>query len=217
MYGDFVKELVSRGMARLAPCTDLGGGSATAGLVFVRKKADRQRIIFDTRLANCDFAAPPSTHLPSAAAFARMETMECDVVWCSAGDIQNAFYAIEVPEELGSCFRLPSVRGGAAGLRGQASAVMHTLVLTVLPMGWSWALRLCQLVTEEGLARGGLKAGALVKDREVAAPLGPSRPLAAAGYVGNFMVMGGRESESRLADEPWPPRWRRRGRHPRGD
>eukprot|EP00959_Pyramimonas_sp_CCMP1952_P030152 632283-Pyramimonas_sp.AAC.1 len=57
-------------------------------------------------------------------------------------------------------------------------------------MGWSWALHLCQLVTEEGLARGGLNADVLVKDRAAASPLGPTRPLQAAGYVDNFMVLG---------------------------
>jgi spermidine synthase len=33
-------------------------------------------------------------------------------------------------------------------------------MVTVLPMGFSWALHFCQLVTGEGLARGGLGAGA---------------------------------------------------------
>eukprot|EP00959_Pyramimonas_sp_CCMP1952_P016365 346998-Pyramimonas_sp.AAC.1 len=79
-----------------------------------------------------------------------METSECDVVWCSVGDIQNAFYAIAVPPELGSYFRLPPVRAGALGrpeVGGErpSAATLLTPVLSVLPMGWSWALHLCQL------------------------------------------------------------------------
>eukprot|EP00959_Pyramimonas_sp_CCMP1952_P375334 7861155-Pyramimonas_sp.AAC.1 len=57
-------------------------------------------------------------------------------------------------------------------------------------MGWSWALRLCQLVTEEGLARGGPGADALVKDRAASRPLRPERPQDAAGYVDHFMAQG---------------------------
>eukprot|EP00959_Pyramimonas_sp_CCMP1952_P026417 554306-Pyramimonas_sp.AAC.1 len=77
-------------------------------------------------------------------------------------------------------------------------------------MGWSWALHLCQLATEEGLARGGLGAGALVKDRAASRLLGPDRPLGVAGYVGNFMVQGapksrvteaGRQVSSSLEDQ----------------
>ena len=48
----------------------------------------------------------------------------------------------------------------------------------------------CQLVAEEGLSRGGLGADVLVQDRAAGRPLGPSRALGAAGYVGNFMVQG---------------------------
>eukprot|EP00959_Pyramimonas_sp_CCMP1952_P007101 148526-Pyramimonas_sp.AAC.1 len=54
-------------------------------------------------------------------------------------------------------------------------------------MGWrSWAPLLCQLVIEEGLAPGGPSAGAPVKDRAAANPLGLARPLRAANYAGNF-------------------------------
>eukprot|EP00959_Pyramimonas_sp_CCMP1952_P149979 3138347-Pyramimonas_sp.AAC.1 len=67
-------------MARLVPDEELGDSNATVGLFFVKKKHQVQRIIFDARLANCDFMPPPSTHLPSAAAFAKLETQECDVV-----------------------------------------------------------------------------------------------------------------------------------------
>eukprot|EP00959_Pyramimonas_sp_CCMP1952_P143835 3011347-Pyramimonas_sp.AAC.1 len=95
-----------------------------------------------------------------------MGTSGCDVAWHSVGDVQNAFCAISVPPELGPCFRLPPVRAGQVGrpLMGgvrSAAAALLAPILTVLPMGWSWALHLCQLVTEEGLARGGLGADAL--------------------------------------------------------
>ena len=191
VYADFIKGMLERGMVRLVPTQ----AEATVGLFFVKKKSGRQRIIFDTRLANCDFEPPPSTHLPSASAFSKMETSECDVVWYSVGDVENAFYAISVPPELGACFRLPPIRAGLVGrpvIGGSrpGAAASLTPILTVLPMGWSWALHLCQLVTEEGLSRGGLSADVLVKDRAAPQPLGPSRPLGAAGYVDNFLVQG---------------------------
>eukprot|EP00959_Pyramimonas_sp_CCMP1952_P172783 3610571-Pyramimonas_sp.AAC.1 len=72
----------------------------------VAKKSGAQRIIFDTRWANLDFLPPPRTQLPMAAAFSQIESADCDVCYFSAGDIQNAFYAIAIPAELGDAFRL---------------------------------------------------------------------------------------------------------------
>eukprot|EP00959_Pyramimonas_sp_CCMP1952_P145982 3056733-Pyramimonas_sp.AAC.1 len=128
-------------------------------------------------------------------AFSRHETAECDVCYFYAGDIQNASYAIAIPDELGDAFRLASARAEAVGgplVDGHQSRPSDLLAprLAVLPMGWSWALDLCQLDVEEGVRRGGLPGDRLVSDRAAAMPLSLGSPLGAA-YVDNFLVMGG--------------------------
>ncbi len=59
--------------------------------------------------------------------------------------------------------------------------------LDVLPMGWSWAMHLMQLVSEEALHRSGLGPQSLVRDRSV--PPSLEVPVGAA-YVDNYLVAG---------------------------
>ena len=58
------------------------------------------RLIFDTRVANLQFTEPPATALPTAAAFAAMQVEADTGLNLVHGDIANAFYNIEIPEEL---------------------------------------------------------------------------------------------------------------------
>ena len=43
----------------------------TIGLFFVEKSNHMLRLVFDTRLANCSFLAPPATRLPAEASSSR--------------------------------------------------------------------------------------------------------------------------------------------------
>ena len=58
--------------------------------LFVKKKSGAQRIIFDTRVANCRFVDPPSTRLPSPSAFASLEA-EGGPLYVASGDLDVAF------------------------------------------------------------------------------------------------------------------------------
>lgn len=78
--------------------------------VFVKKKDGSLRIIFDTRILNLCFHDPPSTALPTAAAFANIEASTTDPVYFASADIRNAFYTLEIPVELGDMFTLPHIR-----------------------------------------------------------------------------------------------------------
>ena len=56
-YGGFAKRLHSCGMLRW---TRAAGRSSSLGVLFVVKKSGQLRIIFDTRVLNCDFKDPPA-------------------------------------------------------------------------------------------------------------------------------------------------------------
>eukprot|EP00959_Pyramimonas_sp_CCMP1952_P313825 6569405-Pyramimonas_sp.AAC.1 len=94
----------------------------------VAKKRGAQRIIFDARWVNLDFPPPPRAQLPTAAAFGRLETAECDICYFYAGDIQNAFSAIAMPEALGDAFRLAPVRAEAVGCPPSTAAPLDEVI-----------------------------------------------------------------------------------------
>ncbi|CAK0911882.1 unnamed protein product, partial [Prorocentrum cordatum] len=104
-FADFLAEMLKRKMIcfqaedpRIKPI----------GVFCVAKKSNRLRLIFDTRTANAYFTGPPATALPSAAAFSNLEAPGGKVV-VAAGDIDNAFYRLLMPEGLCSYFRLPPI------------------------------------------------------------------------------------------------------------
>ena len=154
-YGKFIAELRERGMLRLSPAE---GRRGLLGVFVVAKKSGQQRLVFDTRVSNTRFKPPPRTELPSGGAFARMETQGSGDTWFSSGDLSNAFYAMQVPEGLCEYFSLLPARAGLAGVAHLDGVPVHESdwllpELTILPMGWSWALHLCQCVSEAALAR----------------------------------------------------------------
>ena len=57
-------------------------------------------------------------------------------------------------------------------------------------MGWSWAMHLCQMVTEAALARAGLPISRHVRDRSEGLALGKRDGPGAAAYVDNYLVAG---------------------------
>eukprot|EP00959_Pyramimonas_sp_CCMP1952_P197832 4137214-Pyramimonas_sp.AAC.1 len=125
-------------MARLVPAEDPDDSNARAGLFFVEKKIRCRgssstpgwRTAISRRRRRRTCPRPP----PSRSWRRRSATSSGSVAVTSG---------IEVPEESGSFFRLPALRGGAAGLRGRGASTLVVPVLAVLPMDWSWALRLC--------------------------------------------------------------------------
>ncbi|CAK0793018.1 unnamed protein product, partial [Prorocentrum cordatum] len=149
---DCIKQARSRGMARFA----LGPGrrslSPSLGVLIVAEKSGVQANAHDVgRLS-------------------RFVSADCRLCHCCAGDIQNASYAVDAPDEQGDAFRLAAELAGAAG--GPASercpARPGDLLiqrLSVRPMGWGRALRFCQLAIEGGARCGCLPPERLVRQR----------------------------------------------------
>lgn len=160
-----------------------------------------------TRLANTQFIPPPVTALPSAAAFAAMEVERTDGkrdCYMATADISNAFYTMKLPRDMWGCFTLPPVAesGLPPALRAAAPAGRGRWlrpILRVLPMGWMWALHICQSVVE-GITADTLGWDTLLRDREEARVLasspkpepnawGQTSPLLSATYVDNVCVL----------------------------
>ena len=96
LYLEVVNLLFSRGIisfGRHSRCE--------VGIFFVHKKDGTLRLICDTRLANCFFIDPLSTELVTGDTLGDVEITEWHKhLFTAQGDVKNAFYMLELPEEL---------------------------------------------------------------------------------------------------------------------
>ncbi|CAL1150767.1 unnamed protein product [Cladocopium goreaui] len=192
IYGDFLKELSKRNMVKFKIAN---GEQSNLGVFFVKKKSGQLRLIFDTRRLNESFHAPPTTDLPSADAFTRTEFVEGSQFYIGSGDLANAFYTLAVPNDLAEMFTMPAIEAGKAGIFSVNGAAVEagTILLpyiTVLPMGWSWALHFCQTALEYGILKAGFCRKQFIGDKREAVVLKQTDDLAVAAYVDNFGVFG---------------------------
>ena len=191
-YVGFIRELQSRHMVAFKPSN---GETGELGIFFVRKKNGKQRLIFDTRALNQKFLEPPSTDLPSADSFTRVELPENHSFFVGSGDLANAFYTLGVPDDLAQMFTLPPIKaeylgvdnpGGESWRRGQ----WITPYLTVLPMGWAWSLHLCQSVLMKAIKDAGFDVDQVISDKGRPVHLRSTEQIGCGGYVDNFIVIG---------------------------
>ena len=144
-YSGFLERLHEAGMLRFRLAQEKSGA---LGLFFIKKKDGTLRLIFDTRKLNRRFKEPPHTDLPTASAMSHLECVPDNPVFLGSGDIKNAFYSLKVPTSLSDMFTLPLIRNRYLPAALQVdSAGPDTWIapcLQVLPMGWNWALHLCQ-------------------------------------------------------------------------
>ena len=109
------------------------------GVFFVTKKNGKIRIIFDTRIANCFFKAPPKTRLPTAAAWSAVEA-PASGAFVATADLECAFYHMKLPSGMEEYFSLPAIdstfllEAGLADLPFGPGVMVAARVL-VLPMG----------------------------------------------------------------------------------
>ena len=191
-YGRFLSELHKRNMVKFRPAH---GKEGILGIFFVKKKSGQLRLIFDTRKMNKLFIDPPKTDLPSADAFTRLETPEGQEFLIGSGDLANAFYTLAVPPDLAEHFTLPVIKAGT--LREYVSGLEHYTpdtqllpYLTILPMGWSWALHFCQSVLMHAIRSSGIEERQIIGDKRGNVCLVDDNDIAVAGYVDNFGIIG---------------------------
>eukprot|EP00959_Pyramimonas_sp_CCMP1952_P129174 2701175-Pyramimonas_sp.AAC.1 len=92
-------------------------------------------------------------------------------------------------------FRLPAIAArhlGIVELDGLPVAPdeMISPCVCVLPMGWSWALHVCQSVLRHALVSEGVDATNTIEDGLPAVSLQRASDTAGAGYVDNLMILG---------------------------
>ena len=121
--------------------------------MFAVDKADpsEDRLIGDARRTNALHITPQKVELPSPEAFASLEVpakQRCYVAKC---DLAVFFYGLRLPLWLVCYFCWPPVSRAAVGLPGEGIIVP---AFTRVPMGWSHAPRVAQLVHEYVLSRG---------------------------------------------------------------
>ena len=191
-YAKFLQRLDSAGMVKWRVARQQE--TSTVGVFFVIKSdGTSQRLIFDTRWANLAFVDPVASRLPTAAAWGSLELSGEAVL--AQGDIQCAFYHLKLPDGMEEMFRLPVISNrylGFSRLDGSACTARTILVpmVTVAPMGWTWALHFCQAALVSALEEEGFTAKHRIEDGQPSPALVRESDLAAAGYVDNFAVVG---------------------------
>ena len=189
-YGDFLTRLHAAGMLRFRASHETCGA---LGIFFVRKKDDSLRLIFDTRKLNMRFKDPPKTELPTASAMSNIESFDSSNVYLGSGDIKNAFYSLRVPDALSDLFTLPRIRARylPASLRAsfEHEDTWVTPCLTVLPMGWNWALHLCQSFTSN-VVKIACPDSSYFSDHSGSRHLSSPADTLTTCYVDNFCVLG---------------------------
>ncbi|OLQ05790.1 hypothetical protein AK812_SmicGene10971 [Symbiodinium microadriaticum] len=175
VYGDFVSRLLQSSIVDLS----MQDGRERVGLFFVSKKANKLRLIIDARRSNAHFRPPSYVHLATGDSLSRLEVdPETELTICTA-DLKDAFYHLSLPEELRTYFTLAPIDGKFLSVKevgGQRvkPGVMYYPRLAVVPMGWSWALYICQTLHENLVAQAGLGDDIRLRDK---------RPCPTSGYV----------------------------------
>eukprot|EP00438_Fugacium_kawagutii_P025616 Skav209719 [mRNA] locus=scaffold528:209114:215555:- [translate_table: standard] len=166
------------------------------GIFFVKKKGDRLRLILDCRRSNCHFSDPDPIHLATGEAMGRMHLLPNETLHTVSADLQNAFYTMEMPENLRPYFGLRRVRAQqlsvseVGGETVDGSTWIYPRV-KVIPMGWSWAMWWCQTLSERICERGGLLPNERLRDHAPA----PKGSFWHIQYVDNLHVFGANQTE----------------------
>ena len=167
IYGNFLQRLRSASLVEYS----LQQADETIAIFFVTKKAGRQRMILDCRRANCHFKDPAYVSLCTGDTLSRLEFGHGEVVHVGMADLKDAFYHLELPQELRRFFGLRPIEAKYLGVDkvGGVAVSPHRLVvpqLAVVPMGWSWALYLCQKIHERLALQSGLSFSDRLQDRK---------------------------------------------------
>ncbi|CAK0817312.1 unnamed protein product, partial [Prorocentrum cordatum] len=190
-YADFLLRLDQAGMLEWEVAERQAAYST--GFFFVEKSNGvNLRLVFDTRVANMSFSAPPSTRLPTPSAWSALEAS--NDFYVAQGDIQCAFYHMKLPPQLHRYFPLPVAPNRHVGLKVingvkiPTKAFLQPLV-SVMPMGWSWALHFCQSALTAAIRDAGIDDDAMLVGGAAPRPLRNDTDVIAAGYVGNFATV----------------------------
>ena len=146
------------------------------GLFGVEKDESSIRLIIDARPANERFVDPPHVELPTPSTLAALHVPPSASLFVAKIDLSNFYHQLRLPDAWTPYFCLPSINSEEARSIGMPSnffcshtSFIYPMCLT-LPMGFSHAVALAQLVHEHVL----YSCGALAKSDNI---LNLSAPL----------------------------------------
>ena len=203
-YGHFLLELFDKGIIEQAVAEHI---KERTGAFCVKRKDSKLRLIFDTRRANFHFLEPPHTDLAGGEALSEIDAPLGKRVQMAQGDVEVCFYQYELPVHLRGFFALPSIRAKFLPwvLRRRLGAFDDEELIDfwsrVVPMGWSWAVHIVQLIHLDIFKKhvGGINVW--MADKKEAVTLTDDKFVAIL-YIDNFAVLGlDRAGCQRLAAE----------------
>ena len=144
LYVDSLKQLYQRDMISFS-----FSSKCSVGVFAVEKKSGRLRLIIDCRKLNQKLKRPPRTSLASSASMSEVRIGPDQSMSYATHDIADCFYQFRVPPVLSQYLGLRQVRAVDLGLTTVEGMevggnTMVTPLLTVLPMGFTFALHWAQ-------------------------------------------------------------------------
>ena len=97
----FYARLVSCGIMGVCPAKSK---KSSVSPFFVTKKGNRQRVVWDCRIANTHFRLPPKPDMGSAEALQRLEMPEGQRLFEAEADVKDCFYQCGLPGEYSAYF-----------------------------------------------------------------------------------------------------------------
>ena len=195
-YAWFIRELLARGMVNLRrTCRH------RVGCFFVYKKSGRLRLVVDARAPNARLRPPPCTRLASTSAVVEVRARDDQQFWFSAQDVCDCFYQFALPVDWQDMFGFMDITAGALGINvvdGCHVSPSEVLVpcLSVLPMGFSWALHWSQEAHRFLLRKHGLGDSSSEWVDRRPAFLPEKHQVAKLIYVDNELFIAGRPKQS---------------------
>ena len=192
-YATLVARLVESGVVEMSS----DPGLAQVGVFAVAKKSGAQRLVVDARLANCYFAEPPSTALPTGAAFSQIRADHTRGLFFGGLDLRDYFYHLTLPEALRPYFMMPPVLARLHKCEHDTNGAKIYPRFRVIPMGWTHALDLAQNFFAH-LVSGSLgrPRSHMLCDGEVPCSTSVGIP---AVYVDNFIFMADNAEATEVA------------------
>eukprot|EP00438_Fugacium_kawagutii_P018254 Skav220446 [mRNA] locus=scaffold254:128743:132882:- [translate_table: standard] len=160
-------------------------------LFFVKKKNGMLRMVVDCRHSNEWFVPPIGVALATGDALSRIEINPHEQLHFASADLKDAFYHLGLPAGIRHLFGLRGVRAcdvGVDELNG-IPVPWHQMIypqLAAVPMGWSWALYLCQTMHERIVGQIGADDTSRLVDKKPA----PDTEVLHTEYVDNYHVIG---------------------------
>lgn len=186
-YTQFLRRLAESGLVDFSD----SAGREEISFFCVSKKNNKLRLIVDARRANAHFREPHYVHLATGDGLGGLSFPPGSELTVATADLKDAFYHLALPEGLRPYFTLPSARAadlGITSLNGKPLSKSSRVFprLAVVPIGWSWALFLCQSIHETIASQAGLSEEMRIRDKR--SP--PQSEVCHTEYVDNLIVMG---------------------------